>query len=364
MKVAVLGGGHGGHAMAADLALAGNEINFYEAPEFGSGIAQVIETNEIEIKGVVRTGVAKLNLATTNMKEAVEGMEVINVVTPAFAHEIFYERLLPHLEDGQIVISHTGNYGTLQLAHMMESKGIKKDVTIGETQILVYTCRRTGPGSVMVNGYKSHVTFATLPANKTKKTIERVKDLFPTLVPGTNVLETSLDNLNFVLHTPIMVFNAGRVEDPESEFLFYIQGASPSVARVHEALDAERMAVKKALGFNVLTLREWLIKTYDSKGVNIYEAIQNTIPYHDKTCETAPSSMTHRYLEEDLPFGVVPFTSIAKLVDIPTPTADTIVHLASLMNNKNYKKEGLNATKMGLNGKTPEQLKTILDSTR
>jgi opine dehydrogenase len=160
-----------------------------------------------------------------------------------------------------------------------------------------------------------------------------------------------------------MVLNAGRVEDQESEFLFYIQGASPAVSRVHEALDAERVTVKKALGFNAMTLREWLIKTYDSKGVNIYEAIQNTIPYHDKTCETAPSSMTHRYIEEDLPFGVVPFTSIAKLVDVPTPTADAIIHMASLLNNKNYRVEGLNAEKMGLDCKTPEQLKKILNKT-
>ena len=42
-KIAVLGGGHGVHTMAADLALKGFEVNMCEAPEFEEGIKKTID---------------------------------------------------------------------------------------------------------------------------------------------------------------------------------------------------------------------------------------------------------------------------------------------------------------------------------
>jgi len=360
LKVAVLGGGNGGHAMAADLALAGFDVNFYEVPEFKEAIAPVIESGEIEATGVARTGVAKLNKATTDIEEAVEGADVINIVTPAFAHETFYTRLAPHLEDGQIVVTHTGNYGSMQLAHKLKTMGIDKDVIIGETQILVYACRKTGPGKVMVNGLKSAVLFAALPARDTEKALKTVNKLFPQFIPAVNVLETSIDNLNFVFHPAIMLLNTGRVEATKGDFLFYIEGATPSVSRVLEACDNERIALEKALGFKPLTAREWITKVYGSKGENLYEALQNTIPYHDRTCELAPSSLTFRYITEDVQYGLVPLASLGELLNIPTPTAKALIHVASVVNQTDYQREGLTVEKMGLAGKTAEQIKELI----
>ena len=355
-----MGGGNGGHAMAADLALAGFDVHFYEVPEFKDNITSVIKSHEIEISGVARTGVAKLKKVTTDMKEAVEGVDVINIVTPAFAHEIFYTRLAPYLEDGQIVVTHTGNFGSLQLAQILREKGIKKNVTIGETQILIYACRKVGPGKVVVNGVKSAVAFATLPAKRTNETLDVLKELFPQLVPATNVLETSIDNVNYVLHTGIMLLNAGRIEATKGNFLFYIEGATPSVCKVLEAVDNERIKIEKRLGFKPISVREWLIKVYGSKGDTLYEALQNTIPYHDRTCEMAPSSLTFRYITEDVPYGLVPLASLGELLHIPTPTTKALIQIASVINQTDYWREGVTVEKMGLAGKSvPEIMKYL-----
>ena len=76
-KIAVLGAGHGGYAMAADLTLAGYEVHlFNRSPE---PIEAIRKRGGIEITGdsVYGEGFAKIKKATTDMKEAIEGVDVI-----------------------------------------------------------------------------------------------------------------------------------------------------------------------------------------------------------------------------------------------------------------------------------------------
>ena len=357
MIIAVLGGGSGGHAMAADLALRGFDVKFYEVHEFEEDFAPVIRSGGIEITGVGRTGVAKLKKATTDIKEAVKGADVINVVTPAFAHETFYTRLAPHLEDGQIVVTHNGCFGSLQLSNILKGMKIDKDIMIGETSILVYACKKIAPGKVNMGGIKSMVSFATLPASDTSKALKVINALFPQFIPATNVLETSLENLNFVLHPPVMLLNAGRIEDTAGNFLFYINGVTPSISRVAEEFDNERIVVEKALGLKPTSTKEWLTKMYGSKGKSLYEVIQDTKPYHDPIGGKAPSSFAFRYITEDVPYGLVPIASLGNLLNVPTPTAKALIHIASVINQTDYWREGLTVEKMGLAGKTAKQIK-------
>jgi opine dehydrogenase len=146
------------------------------------------------------------------------------------------------------------------------------------------------------------------------------------------------------------------VEATKGDFLFYIEGATPSVCKVIEEIDSERIAVEKAFGFKPYTAQEWIKKVYGSKGDSLYEVLQNTIPYHDRACESAPSSLTYRYVTEDVLFGLIPLSSFGALLNIPTPTAKTLTHMASLLNKRDYLSEGLNVEKMGLSGKTVDQI--------
>jgi opine dehydrogenase len=360
LKVAVLGGGSGGHAMAADLALAGFVVRFFDVPEFKKDLAPVIERGEIEITGVGRTGTAQLHNVTTDIEEAIEGVSVINIVTPAFAHETFYMRLTPYLEDGQIIVTHNGCFGALQLMSILKTAGIEKNIVVSETSILVYGCRKISPGNVHVISMKSAVPFASLPSSNTYETLKVINRLFPQFIPATNVFETSLENLNFILHPPIGLLNAGRIEDTEGDFLFYKQGATPSVSRVMEELDNERIVLETALGLKPTSTRNWLKKMYGSKGRNLYEAIQDTKPYHDPVGGRAPSSFTHRYITEDVPYGLVPLASLGDLANTPAPTAKALINVASIINQTDYWREGLTVDKLGLEGKTAEQVKKLV----
>jgi len=358
--VTVLGGGSGGHAMAADLALKGFEVRFFEVPEFKESIMPVIQEAKIEITGVARTGIAQLNKVTTDIKEAVKGANVINIVTPAFAHQTFYTRLAQYVEDGQIIITHNGYFGALQLMHTLKTAGMDKDVLITETSMLVYGCRKIGAGKVHVNSVKSVVPFAALPASNTCEVLKVVQKMFPQFVTATNVMETSLENLNFILHPPVMLLNAGRIEDTQGGFLFYAEGATPSVSRVMEELDNERKAVEKALGLKPKSTRNWLKEMYGSMGKNLYEMIQNTKPYRDPVGGRAPSTLKFRYITEDVPYGLVPMASLGDLLNIPTPTSKALIHTISVLNQTDYWHEGLTVNKIGLAGRTAEQIKKLM----
>lgn len=103
-SIAVLGGGNGGHAVAAEMTLAGYEVRMYEDPKFIKNIEKVYNTKEIKITGVARTGVAKLSMVTSNIKAAIKGVKYIIIPLPAFCHKFYAELIADYVEDGQIIL--------------------------------------------------------------------------------------------------------------------------------------------------------------------------------------------------------------------------------------------------------------------
>jgi len=80
MIVAVLGGGNGGFATAADLALAGHRVRFWARSE--ATLAPVREGGIITLEAEGRRGAARLDRATTDLGEALSGAEIAIVPLP------------------------------------------------------------------------------------------------------------------------------------------------------------------------------------------------------------------------------------------------------------------------------------------
>ncbi|HAP32548.1 MAG TPA: hypothetical protein DCQ14_05795 [Firmicutes bacterium] len=85
--IAILGAGNGGRAMTADLTLAGFKVNLFELPQFAPGIAKILNSGEITISGVAREGKAKINLVTTDIAEALHGVELVILCVPSFGQK-------------------------------------------------------------------------------------------------------------------------------------------------------------------------------------------------------------------------------------------------------------------------------------
>jgi opine dehydrogenase len=116
-----------------------------------------------------------------------------------------------------------------------------------------------------------------------------------------------------------MLGNQGRLDAGE-QFQFYGAGITPSVARVVEALDAERVALASAFGVEVPTVRGWLARTYGLEGPELYPLIQRLHREIFKD-SPAPATLDARYVTEDVPYGLVPMAELGRLAGVPTPVA-------------------------------------------
>lgn len=359
-KIAVLGAGNAGYACSADLSLAGHKVSLFEFPKFKANIEPILKHGGIEITGQAREGFARLHKVTTNIKEAIEDAEIILVAVPAFAHKLMAEKCAPYLKDGQIIVlnpGHTG--GALEFGATLQKLGVKKDIKLAETMTLTYATRRAGPAQVKVFILVKKLLFAAFPGKDTEEVIDVFKDLYPSVVPATNVLETGLTNINAVLHPPGMILNAGWIEHSKGDFSFYTQGLTQSVGSVCEALDKERLSLMKALGFKPISLVEWYNMTGYSplKNVSISESLRASERQEEIK---APSSMKHRYIVEDVPYGLVPMASLGDMLNVSTPIMDSLINLSSLINRVDYWSEGLTVEKLGIPDLSLDDLNAFL----
>jgi len=351
---AVLGAGHGGLAMAGHLAIMGFDVNLWNrTPE---RVEHVANRGGIEVEGEVE-GFGTPKVATADIRKAVRGVDVIMVVLPASAHRDVARAMAPVLEDGQVVVLNPGRTGgALEVAHVMKQEGCRADVIVAEAQTLLYVSRHVEPTKAHIFQIKSEVPVAALPAYRTPEVIADLRAAFPQFVAGGNVLQTSFDNIGAVFHPSATILNAARIESTHGDFEYYLEGITPSVARVLERLDEERLAVANALGIRAHRAKDWLYQAYASIGTNLYEAIQSTPGYKGVR---APARVLHRYVTEDVPMSLVPIASLADDLGVPVPTIKSIIHLAGVMLGEDFWKTGRTVERMGLKGLGVKEIRLL-----
>lgn len=341
---AVVGAGHGGLAMAGHLALMGYDVRLYNRS--GGRLAPVRAAGGIRLEGAL-DGFAPLRVATDDPEAAVAGADAIMVVVPASGHREVARLLAPHLRSGQIVILHPGRtLGAIEFEHALREAGCQADALVAEAQTLVYASRAVGPARVRVFRVKRHVPVAALPAGRTSEVIRRVGPALPQLVPAPHVLKTSLDNIGAVLHPAPALLNLARVEGGVP-FEYYVDGITPAVAAVLEAVDAERLAVAAALGVQACSAREWLAEVYGAAGLDLGAAIRTNAAYRGIP---APAGLPTRYLSEDVPTGLVPLASLGEFLEVPTPAINSLITLASLAAGTDFRRTGRTLERVGLTG--------------
>ncbi len=368
-NIAVLGGGNGAFITAADLTLRGHKVTLCELPHLEKNIEGIVESKTIELQIVgnpgIKGGLAQLEKATTDMREALLGAEVVLMVLPAFAQKPFAEACVPYLEDGQIVVLTPGNFGgAIEFSNILNKKGKGQKVAIAEMECMIYSGFKSAPSVAWVSGYKKGLRVAAYPAKDTKLVMEKMLRVYPDLRVATNVLETGLRNLNTVVHAPIMIHNAGWIEKTKGDFLFYWDGCTPGVAHSAEAVDRERLALGRSLGFELTSVIDVSLEWYGhegAKGRTIYEVL-STNPVYIK--DTAPQTLHHRFLLEDIPYGMVPMESLGKVMEIPTPVTSAIITLASEITQVDFRSQARDLAYLGLERLGMKELKRLVDQGR
>jgi opine dehydrogenase len=345
-KFTVIGAGHGGKAMAAHLALKGFQVNLYNRTQ--DHISAINARGGIELESYEGGphGFGELNIATSKIKDALEEADVIMVVVPSSAHADVARRAAPFFRDGQIVVLHPGRTcGALEFAKVIHDTGCTADVIVSEAETFIYASRSDGPAQARIFRIKDAVPLAALPGKRTKKVLEVINPAYPQFIDGENVLNTGLNNMGAIFHPALTLLNAGWIESTHGDFQFYIDGVTPSVARLLEVLDRERVTVASALGIRAQTAMDWLKMAYTTSGEDLHEAIHNQPGYYGIK---APSTLNHRYIFEDVPMSLVPIASMAQRYGVSVRGMESIIRLACIIHRTDYWRRGRTLRKLGL----------------
>lgn len=185
---------------------------------------------------------------------------------------------------------------------------------------------------------------AALPSNRNEMVLEAIHHAYPQYIDGVDILHTGLNNMGAIFHPALTILNSGWIEHTHGDYQFYIDGVTPSVARVLEVLDRERVTVGSALGLRVRTALDWLKLAYNSEGEDLYEAIQNQQGYYGIK---APATLKHRYLFEDIPMSMVPMASLGMRYGVSVRGMDSIIRLGNIMHRTDYWRRGRTVDRLG-----------------
>ena len=345
-KFAVIGAGHGGKAMAAHLAIMGFTVNLFNRTADHVDIIKKRGGIELDSAEGGPHGFGELAVVTSDIGEAILNVEVIMVVLPSSAHADMARAMAPHLKGGQIVVLHPGRTcGALEFVKVMRENGCSADVTVAEAETFIYASRSDGPAQARIFRIKEAVPLAALPASRTQCVLDAICEAYPQFIDGVDVLNTGMNNMGAIFHPALTLLNMGWIEATHGDYQFYIDGVTPSVARMLEVLDRERVTVASALGIRARTSLEWLKLAYDTTGQDLHEAIHNQPGYYGIK---APSTLNHRYLFEDVPMSLVPIASLGKRYGVSVRGMESMIQIASIIHRTDYWRRGRTVEKLGL----------------
>jgi opine dehydrogenase len=359
MKVAIIGAGNGGVCIGAYMARKGATVNLYD--KFDAVVAPIREKGGVDLKGVEGEGFAPFALATDNLSVAIHGCHLLMVVTPAFAHKELAEICGPLLTEGQIVVLNPGRTaGAIEFYSTARKRGGNHFI-VAEAQSLVYACRRTGTTEGTIYKVKNTMPLATMPASDIEKALAVLRLFYPQFIAMKDTLETGLLNIGAIFHPGPTLLNIARVES-KNRFRHYIDGITPCVGTLLDAIDAERCAVAAALDTPTLTTVQWLKSVYGEDiqdTVGIYEAVQKQSAYKEIMASNDPYV---RYITEDVPMSLVPLSELGKIVGVSTPAMDAVITITSMIHKTDYRKNGRNLTALGLERMDKKALRAFVEN--
>ena len=359
MKIAVLGSGNGGCAIAFDCAAHGHQVSLFDFEQFPESIKAVQNSGGILCEGVLE-GFEPVAYAGHDIEKVLDGADIIYAVGPAYSTRPFAEACKPYLKQGQIVIVCPSSCGgSIEFKNGASLELRDEEILVAETSTLPYAVRLLEPGKVRIfNKLKGGLFLAAVPAQKTDYVLEQVKDVYPAMSAAKNILQTSLQNGNPVIHPAITLMNVALIERTKGDFDFYHEGVTPAVGRLIEAVDKERIAIGKKLGVEVIpdpelaVMQGYMVEaTYDN-GFSTAPGFAGV---------KAQSSLDYRYFNEDVGYGLVFLRKLGEQVGVATPVISAVITLVSLLMNRDYGGEARRTMEtLGLSNLTAEELNKLL----
>ncbi len=351
LKVAILGGGHGCYAAAADLSNRGHEVRLWRrnATAFAPGVSAILlkdKDGEREVPIACLTG---------DIAVALAGVSLIVLPTPAFAQEDIARLMAPHLRDGQVVFLPPGTFGSVAMLRVLRAMGNRADVAFCETGTLPYLARKHSETQVTITSYAVRLPTGVVPQRLSRQAFEVLQQAYPSALPAGDALSGALMNAGPVIHPPLILMNAGPLQHFPA-WDIHNEGTQPAIRAVTNALDEERIAVRKALGYDAphFPLRDHYENDQWMYG-DAHKQLVDSGDWREKI-----DLHTHRYMTEDVQYGLAFLASVANWRGVEAPLANGLLAVASAICGRDLRQGPRTLGGMGMATLTVPQLQERL----
>jgi opine dehydrogenase len=359
MTIGVLGAGNGGQAFAGAFTLRGLDVHLAALEGHDSQIKIIQTFGGVIVEGRtafgVDGGVARIPRVDTDVQACVANSESLILVVPGFAQEAYFDVIAEHAPAGQRVMIQPGKFGALRLAQRLRDRDRDpSEIVISETTSLLYAAKVHGLDHIWLRGVKASMPIASLPNARVGDVIDAMG--ITQLVPAPNVLFTSMGDPSYALHPVTTLLNLARLESM-GPYRTHCYDITEQTGRMVEAVDAERCAVAAAFGVVTEPLLEMCRTAYGLEGDTVFEALSTSTVHRN---QMTPRDAHHRYVAEEVPFGLVPLVELGKVVGLDMPATESIITLASVVNAEDYRVTGRHLASLGLAGLSVDEIKALV----
>lgn len=353
MEIAVLGGGNGSLAAAVDLTEQGHNVRLWRRDP----AAAAATPNPITLKDHVGARPIAISLITADIAAALQDAELIVSPAPATAHEDIAQALAPHLTGGQVVFLPPGTFGTYMMAKAMKDAGNTADVSFAETGTLPWLTRKHGDDTIAITTRATRLPTGVLPLKNKDHALAVIRKAFPSVEDAGCALSGALMNAGPIIHPPLILMNAGPIEHFD-HWDIHNEGTQPAIRRVTTALDAERMAVREALGYSEphFPLADHYNTDQWMYGNMAHDKLTDSGDWRERLILTE-----HRYMREDVALGLAFIVSCADWIGVEAPTATGLLALGSAICGEDFRSTGRTLETLGLATMTRLEMAEMLE---
>ena len=353
MKIAILGGGHGCYAAAADLSESGHEVRLWRRDAVA--LQPVVDAGSIVLKDANGAREVPIALATPDIGAALRGAELIVIPSPALAQADIARAMAPHLVSGQVVFLPPGTFGSIVMSRIVRAAGNRADVLWAETGTLPYLARKHGTREVNVTIRAVRLPTGVYPARHARQAIDVIRHAYPSVHACGDALSGALMNAGPIIHPPLMVMNAAPLQHFET-WDIHTEGTQPAVRAVTDRLDLERIAVREALGYGAphYPLSDHYRNDQWMYG-DAHRQLQKSGDWREHI-----DLHTHRYITEDTELGLAFLASVARWAGVDAPIAQGLLAITGGFLGRDWRGGERTLDALGLAGLSRAQLQQLL----
>ncbi len=346
MKIAVLGGGHGCYAAAADLSEQGHEVRLWRRD--AAALQAIPKQGGIMLIDANGRRLVNPALVSAEIGPVVRDAQLLLIPGPANAQEDIASAIAHHLTDGQVVFMPPGTFGSLILDRIVRASGNQAKVSYAETGTLPYLARKRGPAEVAITIRAVRLPTGVFPLSRQDHALAVIRQAYPAVQACGDALSGALMNAGPIIHPPLILMNAAALEHFE-KWDIHNEGTQASVRAVTDALDTERIWIREAMGYGAphFPLRDH----YTSDRWMYGDAHKRLVDSGD--WREHIDLRSHRYMIEDTALGLAFQASVARYARVDAPLSHGLLAIASAIMGTDLRLGPRSFEALGLSDLTP-----------